>query len=131
MGHFNGVILSYAERDMRLQHPAGLAAEEQAAQFLMMQGCRIVVRNWHCKSGEIDLVVWDGEVCVFVEVRMRSSEQFGGASASITTSKQRKLLLSAQTYLQSEHSSEPECRFDAVLINGEGHIEWLKNIIGM
>ncbi len=116
---------------MRLQHPAGLAAEEQAARFLMMQGCRIVVRNWHCKNGEIDLVVWDGEVCVFVEVRMRSSEQFGGASASITASKQRKLLLSAQTYLQSKHSSEPECRFDAVLINGEGHIEWLKNIIGM
>ena len=114
---------------MRLQHPTGLAAEERAAQFLSQQGCRIVARNWHCKSGEIDLVAWDGAVCVFVEVRMRASEQFGGAAASITASKQRKLLLSAQTYLQAEHSGEPECRFDAVLINGEGHIEWLKNIL--
>ena len=116
---------------MRLQHPTGMAAEERAAQYLQAQGCRIVVRNWHCKSGEIDLVAWDGAVCVFVEVRMRSSEKFGGAAASITASKQRKLLLSAQTYLQAEHQTEPECRFDAVLINGEGHIEWLKNIIGM
>lgn len=115
---------------MRLQHPEGVAAEDLAATYLQNQGCRIIERNWHCRGGELDLIVWDGAVCVFVEVRMRSSNQFGGAAASITASKQRKLHLSAQTYLQSRKQAEPECRFDAVLVDGSGHIEWLKNIIG-
>lgn len=115
---------------MRLQHPTGLAAEEAAARYLQTHGCQIVARNWHCRSGEIDLIVWDGDVCVFVEVKMRSRQGFGGAAAAITPSKQRKLWLSAQTYLQTQGQTEPACRFDAILIDGAGAVTWLKNIIG-
>ena len=114
---------------MRLQHPSGQAAENQAAQFLLAQGCQILERNWHCRGGEIDLIVMDGQVCVFVEVRLRRSESFGGAAASITPSKLRKLALAAQTYLQTQAQPEPACRFDAVLIDGHGHIRWLKDIL--
>lgn len=114
---------------MRLQHPSGRAAEDLAAEFLVAQGCQIIERNWHCRRGEIDLIVWDGSVCVFVEVRMRTSHAYGGAMASITTAKQRKLILSAQWYLHTRAQPELACRFDAVLIDGNGHIQWLKNIL--
>lgn len=114
---------------MRLQHPSGQAAEELAAQFLQAQHCRIIERNWHCPRGEIDLIVLDGSVCVFVEVRMRRSEAFGGAASSITPAKLRKMHLTAQWYLQQRGQPEPVCRFDAVLIDGHGHIQWLKHIL--
>lgn len=114
---------------MRLSHPSGIKAEDAAADYLQAQRCRVLERNWHCRHGEIDLIVQDGQVCVFVEVRMRSSMAFGGAAASITNSKQRKLWLSAQTYLQTHYQTEPECRFDAILIDGNGQIQWLKNIL--
>lgn len=68
----------------------------------------------------------EGETLVFVEVRKRSSNQFGGAAASIDQRKQAKLVATAQFYLATLKAIPP-CRFDAVLINGNDEIEWLKN----
>ena len=70
------------------------------------------------------LICRDGKGLVFVEVRQRSRSDFGGAAASITTSKQRRIILAAQHYLAGQ--PECDCRFDCVLIEGE-RLEWLKN----
>ena len=105
----------------------GEKAEEAAAEFLRQQGLTVIERNFQCRFGEIDIIAMDGETIVFVEVRKRASNAFGGAAASITPSKQRKLVQSAQVYLQSRRSNV-SCRFDALLIEGrEEHMEWIRN----
>ncbi len=106
----------------------GRHAEDAAAMFLQQQGLTLVERNYHCRFGEIDLIARDGDTLVFVEVRMRTSNAFGGAAASITAAKRDKLLRAARHYL-SGCARTPACRFDALLINGTGNApEWLKNV---
>jgi putative endonuclease len=101
-----------------------------AALFLQQQGLKLVARNYRCRFGEIDLVALDGTTLVFVEVRMRASDQFGGAAASITAGKRRKLLRTARHYLAGA-ARTPACRFDALLVNGaDNSVEWLKNAFG-
>jgi putative endonuclease len=108
----------------------GVDAEAVAATFLEARGLTILVRNYRCRLGEIDLVARDGRTTVFVEVRRRASSSFGGAAASITTAKRLKLLKAARHYL-SRVRTTPECRFDAVLIQGEPpRIEWIRDAFG-
>lgn len=102
---------------------SGDAGEALAADYLARKGLRVVERNFRVKGGEIDLVCRDGAYTVFVEVRRRANADFGGAAASITTAKQRRLILAAQHWLV-QHGETP-CRFDAVLIDGE-QLEWLR-----
>jgi len=104
----------------------GRNAELLAAQFLEGNGMRIVARNWRCRMGEIDLIARDRETVVFVEVRQRASRAFGGAAESIDAAKRRKLVAAANLYIGSRGSNAP-CRFDAVLLDGEGRIEWLRD----
>ena len=109
---------------------SGVDAEAMAAAFLEARGLTIVVRNYHCRLGEIDLVARDGATTVFVEVRQRASSSFGGAAASITAAKRRKLLNAARHYMSRLHTM-PECRFDALLIEGEPpRIEWVRDAFG-
>ena len=105
----------------------GVAAEKIAADYLIKQGLSIVMQNYSCRFGEIDLIMRDGKTTVFVEVRLRSNDRFGGAAMSITKSKQAKLSLTAEHYLQ-QHGNVA-CRFDAILMNktDAAHIEWIKN----
>ena len=103
---------------------AGRRAEDRAAVFLEKRGLRVLARNYRCRGGEIDLVCCDGRALVFVEVRLRRTQAFGGAAASITPAKQRRIILAAQHYLAGQ--PECDCRFDCVLIEGE-RLEWLKN----
>jgi len=108
----------------------GAAAEEFAATFLQRQGLVIAHRNYRCRFGEIDLIARDGKTLVFVEVRSRRTEDFGGAAASITQSKRDRLLRTARHFLAHSHSTAP-CRFDAVLIRGEPpQVEWIRNAFG-
>ena len=118
------------------ENNAGLAAEKIAATFLVIQGLKVVMQNYHCRFGEIDLIMKDGKTLVFVEVKLRSSGKFGGAAASITPQKQQKLILTAQHYLQTNAQiiNDPACRFDAILMNRKDlkpidlqHIEWIRN----
>jgi putative endonuclease len=104
----------------------GSEAEEQAAVFLAQQGLTLVARNYRCRYGEIDIIGRDGPTLVFVEVRQRSSTTYGGAAASITSAKQAKVVRAAQHYLAAM-AGTPPCRFDVVLLNGDGDVEWLKN----
>ena len=109
------------------QNNSGLAAEKLAATFLMSHGLKLVTQNYHCRFGEIDLIMIEAKTLVFVEVRLRSNSQFGSAATSITPQKQQKLILTAQHYLQAH--GECLCRFDAILMNKAElqHIEWVRN----
>lgn len=107
----------------------GEAAENLAAAFLLREGLTLVERNFHCRFGEIDVIARDGATLVFVEVRMCTSERFGGAAGSITAAKRARLLRTARLYLAGV-ARVPACRFDALLVNGnDNSIEWLKNAI--
>jgi putative endonuclease len=89
---------------------------------------RLLERNFCCRLGEIDLIMQEGQTLVFVEVRLRRSQQFGGAAASITHHKQQKLLKAAQIYLQ-KLKTLPPCRFDVVVTDGD-NMEWIKDAFG-
>ncbi len=109
--------------------PRGEQAEALAADFLRGKGLRIAARNYRSRYGEIDLIAREGATVVFVEVRSRASDAYGGAAASITAAKREKLLKTARHYLAGI-TPLPQCRFDAVLISGEPpRIEWIRNAI--
>lgn len=103
----------------------GAEAERRVAFFLTGQGLALLTQNYHCRFGEIDLVMRDAKTLVFVEVRMRRSEFFGGAAESITRTKQHKIMLTAQHYLQQH--GESACRFDVVLMDSNQTLTWIKN----
>lgn len=107
---------------------SGALAEQLAAQYLQQQGLKLLQTNYSCRYGEIDLILQDGDIHVFAEVRLRSSTAFGGAAASIDARKQAKLLRTAQHYL-TRFKNIPPCRFDAVLMQTTdiNKIEWIKN----
>ena len=103
----------------------GDGAEDAAAAWLESRGLTILERNFRSRFGEIDIVARSGATLVFVEVRSRKSDVFGGAAASITASKQRRLLTTARHYL-ARHRADCACRFDVVLLTGmPPRIEWI------
>ena len=107
----------------------GQIAENLAARFLEQRGLTVTARNYRCRGGEIDLVCRDGTALVFVEVRLRRNAAFGGAAASVTPTKQRRIILAAQHYLMTHSLANSDCRFDCVLLNdvSANHIEWLRD----
>ncbi|OWY38201.1 YraN family protein [Xenophilus sp. AP218F] len=106
---------------------AGREAEDRALALLQGQGLKLVARNWHCRGGELDLIMREGATLVFVEVRHRAASRFGSAADSITAAKLRKLQLAAEVYL-ARHGIDAPCRFDAVVSVGDAPPQWLKNI---
>lgn len=108
---------------------SGQRAEDLALQYLVRHGLRVLARNFRCRGGEIDLVCADGGTLVFVEVRLRRNAGYGGAAASVTRGKQRRVILAAQHYLAANAASGRNCRFDCVLLDGlaEDAIEWVRD----
>lgn len=107
----------------------GREAERIAARHLENAGLCILECNYRCRFGEIDLIARDGDTLVFVEVRQRSHAGFGGAAASITVAKQRRLMAAARHYLAGL-ARTPDCRFDAVLLSSTKQPpEWLRNVM--
>jgi len=106
---------------------AGQCAENSACAFLESQGFTIVTRNFLRRVGELDVVARDGDLLVIAEVRMRASEQYGGAAASIGRAKQRRIAATAGILLQ-RHPELRRCRvrFDVILVR-DGGIQWLKH----
>lgn len=107
---------------------AGSQAEDMALALLRGRGMRLVMRNFRTPGrggGEIDLIMREPDgTLVFVEVRQRRSGEHGGAAASIGAIKRRRIVLAARHFL-ARMGSMPRCRFDAVLIDGDGAPQWL------
>jgi putative endonuclease len=111
----------------------GTQFELIAAAWLQLRGLQLVERNYRCKLGELDLVMLDGELLVFVEVRYRAATGYGSPLDTIDHRKRQRLWRSAQHYLlvrQREHGWRA-CRFDVLGIsnNKPGHeFTWLTNV---
>jgi putative endonuclease len=111
---------------------SGAKAEALAEAFLVAHGLTIVDRNFRRRCGELDLIARDGDVLVFVEVRLRTRRDFGGPAASITKAKCARIAAAAGQYL-ARLSTPPPCRFDAILLDAldSGRIEWVKDMMSL
>ena len=111
----------------------GLQAENAAAAYLQAQGARILLRNYRCRCGELDIVARLGESeLAIVEVRTRSSGAYGGAAASVDAGKRQRLLRAAGYLLQQRQDlARLRARFDVIVVSDPfsdaPHIEWIKH----
>lgn len=94
----------------------GAEGERVAKAYLQTKGFRILHENYSTPLGEIDLIAKEGGVVVFVEVKARTSGEFGPPQASVTLAKQRQIVKVARLYLQREGLAEVACRFDVVAV---------------
>ncbi len=95
----------------------GYQKEKQALKYLKKQGLYFVVRNYITKLGEIDIVMLDSDILVFVEVRFRYDDNYGSALISVNRKKQIKIMRAAQYFLSMHQQYiDSVCRFDVVAI---------------
>jgi len=111
---------------------SGCGAERLAAQYLKTRGLELLARNLRCKSGELDLVCRDGEVLVMVEVRQRGRRDFGGALASVTLRKQRRIIRATRFMLDTVPGWRSlRLRFDVIGVQGQPdgahEVVWVKD----
>jgi len=95
----------------------GHQAETHALEYLLDQGLKLLQRNYLCKCGELDLIMTDNNIIVFIEVRLRKNAYYGSGAESIDFRKQKKLLASATHFLQNKRMLDEICRFDVVSIS--------------
>ena len=109
----------------------GARGERHALNYLLTQGLRLVEQNTRSPCGEIDIIMRDGEEWVFVEVRYRHTRDYGGGLESVTRSKRRKLINTAEHYIQRHHKTHFDaCRFDIIELGGNMNtpdINWIKD----
>jgi putative endonuclease len=107
----------------------GNAAEEHVLSLMLARGWFLLQRHYRSPGrggGEIDLIMRDrDDVLVFVEVRQRSSQQWGGALASVTRAKQRRIIWAARHFLMRWPGDPPFCRFDVVALEPDG-VKWIR-----
>lgn len=91
--------------------------EAVASDVLVRRGYRIVERNCRSRWGELDVVAYDGDTLVFIEVKARRAVQFGDPAHAVDRRKQRRIVRLAQRYLIRRRLGEPPCRFDIVVVD--------------
>ena len=120
---------------MKAQHlQQGEDAEAACCSYLQSHGLKLIEKNFSCRLGEIDIIMHDRDMLVFVEVRFRRNNAFGGGLESVTRRKQHKLRQAAEFYLQQK-SRYKNARIDVVsmaLNSGTGDrqyysFDWIKN----
>lgn len=113
------------------RHAAGAAGEAIARKHLEAAGLRWLASNARFRHGEIDLVMRDRDAVVFVEVRYRRGDGYGGSVASVDAGKQRKLVRAAQSFLAAHPAlAAAPCRFDVIAIDGDAsapRVDWIRN----
>lgn len=118
----------------------GFEIEQLVKEYLLKQNIIVLQSNYFCKYGEIDLIGSENNILVFIEVRYRKNEDYGGAIASITKTKQSKIIRACKMYLlENNLYDKVECRFDVVVVQNNSkqnneydphakkNIIWLKN----
>jgi len=108
----------------------GARAERLAARWLGRQGLRLVARNVRFRFGEIDLVMEDSDVLVFVEVRYRAREDYGGAAASVTAAKRKRMERAIRGYVAAHPATARRpLRADVVAVSAGDRIDWIRNAL--
>lgn len=108
----------------------GKKIENLASAYLQKHNLKLVTTNYSCKMGEIDLIMMDKEILVFIEVRYRRDRNYGDAVGSINKSKQNKIKKTASYYLQQHKLYDKiSCRFDVVAVSGQSSedLYWIKD----
>lgn len=110
----------------------GKQAEELANHYLQKQNLKLIAQNYHCRRGEIDLIMEDQQTLVFIEVRYRKNARFGSPLESVDHRKQAKIITTAEHYLLQNTQHYSGYRFDVVAImptqnSGQPEISWIKN----
>jgi putative endonuclease len=115
--------------DDRERKEAGLEAENAALRYLQERGLKLILRNYRCRSGELDLVMLDGKTLVLIEVRYRSSERYGGAAASVTYRKQRRIINAARhLWVSRSELRRFPARFDVIALGAlDDRVEWIRD----
>ncbi len=106
---------------MNSKKTLGQRGEEIACKALEKQGYRILDKNFSCKFGELDIVAEDDEVICFIEVKARSSEDYGLPEEAVTHWKKKKLLIVAHIYIEKKKIKDRDMRFDIVSVNLNTH----------
>lgn len=101
---------------LNLRQILGQKGEAVAGRYLKGKGYTIVKTNYRCLYGEIDLIVRDGDVLIFVEVKTRTSRNFGGPAAAVNYRKQIQISKVAHHYLVTHHNADIDARFDVVSV---------------
>lgn len=98
----------------------GKDAEKRAEKLLKTAGCKVISRNYSCRYGEIDLIVQQSDTLIFVEVRYRNNQRYGGAASSVNFHKQQRIIKTAQYFLcQNKKYADATCRFDVLAFEAE------------
>ena len=113
-------------------HARGKVTETFAEDYLIEQGLQPIDKNVHCRQGEIDLVMRDGDVFVFVEVKYRKNNHFGSAAEAVSLAKQNKIKHCVAFFFHKANLNEynTPCRFDVIALEGDinkPQVTWLKN----
>ena len=126
----NSIINDKSQKPLTSRKKQGNQAEDEAYQYLLKQGFKLLEKNFSTKAGEVDLIMQDGESLVFIEVRYRKNADFGGAAASVTPKKQQRIIKAALAY-QQRHSPQSSLRFDVVAIEGDNReLNHIKSAFG-
>ena len=108
----------------------GKEGEKFAERYLQQKGYKLIERNYRCRGGEVDLIVLDRKVIVFVEVKTRSDHRFGSPLEAVEARKQQKMIQAAQFFLNEKKLHNREARFDVVGISWRGEkpaVEHIEN----
>jgi putative endonuclease len=108
----------------------GKKGEEVALRFLKKKGYRIIEKNYVCKLGEMDIIAKEKDTLAFIEVKTRTTTEFGPPQLAVNSSKQRQLSKVALNYLKEKHLEDVKARFDvvAILLEQKGEqIELIKD----
>ncbi len=121
----------YRARHSTPEQAHGRRGEDLAHRFLRRQGLTIVARNFYQRAGrgELDIVAWDRQTLVFVEVKSRASAEFGSPGRAVGTDKERDLRRAAGEYLRRSGAAREQARFDLVniVLSEPPEIEWIKD----
>ncbi len=108
----------------------GKSGEETVAKYLRKNGYKILIKNYRCKLGEIDIIAQDGSDLVFIEVKTRSGLHYGSPAAAVNLRKQRQISRAAQCYLAEQRLFDTPARFDVISLlysNNDHQIEHINN----
>jgi len=108
----------------------GKSGESIAVRHLKNLGYRILEKNYRSPHGEIDIVARQGDTVVFVEVKTRRSSRFGNPKTAVTSTKQRRISMTALHYLKSKNKLQSRARFDVLTVDlsqGANQIELIEN----